>query len=67
MNISCPKCSQSAPGVDNNNLIIGDKQSEVCKAAKAGTFKGWCRVHDTVPVPSEVQKRIAAAAGCEKS
>jgi hypothetical protein len=60
MTISCPKCSQNDTTGENHNLIVGDKQDEILRAARAGTLHGWCRIHDTVPVPPAVQARIAA-------
>jgi RNA polymerase subunit RPABC4/transcription elongation factor Spt4 len=67
MNIPCPKCSQEDPTTQNHNLVIGDKQSEICPAARAGTLHGWCRIHDTLLVPNEAQSKIAASAGCENA
>jgi hypothetical protein len=65
MTISCPKCSQNDPTVENHNLIVGDKQDEILRAARAGTLHGFCRIHDTVSVPPAVQATIAP--NCAKS
>jgi hypothetical protein len=58
LNVPCPKCSEN-----NNNLIISGTESEIYGLARNGTLQGWCHIHDTVRVPSEVQREIAAGGG----